>query len=490
MTKNWTLYILQCADGTLYTGITDDFPRRLNAHNAGKGAKYTRGRGPVVPVYLEQMPDKSHALRRERAIKALTRQQKLALCREHPLPESMGEHSPPTNTPITNERGATMEQLSYYLEELGGRAQEACALLLELAQIPAPSHNEEQRAAFCKAWLEGQGVQGVYIDSALNVICPMGDVEHGPITVYLAHSDVVFPDTTPLPLEVKDGRIYCPGIGDDTANVVALLMTASVLARHNLKPKTGGLLLVVNAAEEGLGDLKGCRRLMADFGDRIREFVSLDDHDCKGVDRAVGSRRYEVELKTQGGHSFNDFGRPNAIAVLAAMIRDLYEVQLPPAGRTTYNVGLISGGTSVNTIAQQAEMLYEFRSDERTSLDFMEAHFRACVELYRTRGYEVTVTPVGNRPCSGDVDPQAQEALRLRAARAVEESFGRPCTFGPGSTDCNIPLSMGIPAVCVGCYSGDGAHTRQEYVEIDSLAPGLEVALRLVLQGPGFELED
>ena len=359
--------------------------------------------------------------------------------------------------------------------------QEALDLLLELARIPAPSNQEEKRVEFCKNWLIAQGAEGVYVDEALNVIYPIGVEAENPLTCFVAHSDVVFPDTEKLPLTVADGKIFCPGIGDDTANMVALMMAAKYIAEQNLKPKDGGLLLVINSGEEGLGNLKGTRKLMEDFGHRIREFIAFDAHDCQGVGIAVGSRRYRIEIDTEGGHSYTAFGNRNAIAYLASLIDTLYTIKVPPKGKTTYNVGTISGGTSVNTIAQHAEMLYEFRSDERESLEIMDRHLQAAVEFYRTKGVQVTVTPVGDRPCSGDVDGEKVQAMMDWANEASIRHYGKPHSFDRGSTDCNIPLSMGIPSICVGCYNGDRSHTREEWVEIDSLLPGLKFAFDLIL---------
>ena len=165
------------------------------------------------------------------------------------------------------------EEIIRYIDS---HADEALALLLELAVIPAPSNHEEKRAEFCRGWLEKQGAQGVYIDEALNVIYPLGDTGTNPLVVYMAHSDVVFPDTTPLPLTVEADRICCPGIGDDSANVAALLLAAKYLAETGLQPTDTGVLLVVNAGEEGLGNLKGSRKIMEQYGSRVREFVSLD----------------------------------------------------------------------------------------------------------------------------------------------------------------------------------------------------------------------
>ena len=163
-----------------------------------------------------------------------------------------------------------MELSKEILDYIEAHRQEGYELLLELAQIPAPSNHEEKRAAFCKAWLEKQGAEGVYIDEALNVIYPVGCAEDKNLMVFMAHSDVVFPDTEPLALKVEGDRIYCPGIGDDTANVVAILMTAKYIAEMKLQPKDCGVLLVINSGEEGLGNLKGSRKIMADFGSRYQ----------------------------------------------------------------------------------------------------------------------------------------------------------------------------------------------------------------------------
>ena len=354
-------------------------------------------------------------------------------------------------------------------------------LLLELAKIPAPSNDEEKRAIFCKQKLDSWGAEGVYIDEALNVIYPIGCDGDKPIVVFMAHSDVVFPDTEELPLEVRDGKIFCPGIGDDTASVVSLLTAARYIAEKKITPRDWGVLLVVNAGEEGLGNLKGCRKVMEDYGRRIKEFVTFDDQTGGGIDRAVGSMRYRIAVDTEGGHSYSAFGNRNAIAYLASLIDTLYTIKVPPKGKTTYNVGTITGGTSVNTIAQHAEMLYEFRSDEAESLAVMEKHLWAAVEFYRTKGIDVTVTPVGNRPCSGAVDEGAMEALRRRGSDACLRHCGVPIAYRSGSTDCNIPLSMGIPAICVGTYQGAKSHTREEFVEISSLLPGQKMALDMVL---------
>ncbi|MBE6950657.1 MAG: M20/M25/M40 family metallo-hydrolase [Ruminococcaceae bacterium] len=368
----------------------------------------------------------------------------------------------------------TPDILSY----IDSHAESAQQLLIDLAQIPAPSNHEERRAEFCLNWLHSHGAASAYIDPALNVIYPIGDTGSNDLMVFMAHSDVVFPDTAPLPLKVENGHIYCPGVGDDTANAVALLTVAGYIAEHGLTPKNCGVLLVINSGEEGLGNLKGSRRIMADFGRRVKEFITFDGNATAIVDRAVGSRRYRVTVRTEGGHSYARFGAPNAIAQLSRLIARLYEIQVPPIGKTTYNVGTISGGTSVNTIAQEAAMLFEFRSDEREGLSIMQRSFDTIVEEFRSQGVQIETEVVGDRPCGLPTD---STGLKSRSARAVKTHYGFDPAFHPGSTDCNIPLSMGIPAICPGCVLGSGAHTREEYVEIDSLLPGLKVAFELIL---------
>ena len=374
-----------------------------------------------------------------------------------------------------------MELTQEILDYIAAHRQEGYELLLEIAQIPSPSNHEEKRAAFCKAWLEQQGAEGVYIDEALNVIYPVGCTDTNDLAVFMAHSDVVFPDAERLPLRVEGDRIYCPGVGDDTANVAALLMTAQYIARNKLQPKERGVLLVINSGEEGLGNLKGSRRIMETFGSRVREFVTLDGRTNSCVNRAVGSKRYRIEVATEGGHSYADFGNRNAIAVLSSMIAKLYSVEVPPMGKTTYNVGTVSGGTSVNTIAQHAEMLYEFRSDEREALAVMQNHLDTVLESFRQQGIAITVTLVGDRPCAAPVDEEKMSAMIGRAEAAARRRYGHGLNLRSGSTDCNIPLSMGIPSLSLGCYRGAGAHTREEYVEISSLHAGLTFAYDLIL---------
>ena len=361
--------------------------------------------------------------------------------------------------------------------------EELYLLLKELCLIPAPSHHEEKRAEFCKKWFDENCGEGAYIDEALNVIFPYGaSEEKKAFTVLCAHTDTVFPDLEPMPYAERDGRIYCPGVGDDTASLAVLMICAKYFCEKKIESKEG-ILFVANSCEEGLGNLKGTRHLFKGFEGRIARFVSFDGASfARLVDRSVGSHRYRVTVRTAGGHSFGRFGNRNAIAVLAEIVGDIYAIRVPKKDgtKTTYNVGTIEGGTSVNTIAQEATMLCEYRSDDLDGLNFMKVQYEKIFEAER-KDATVEVELVGDRPCSANVDPDALAALRDLCAKATVEVVGTeplPCS---GSTDANIPHSLGIPAITMAVWIGSGAHTREEYIEKESLKPGLEIGIRTAL---------
>ena len=361
--------------------------------------------------------------------------------------------------------------------------EEQFALLKTLAAIPAPSHHEEQRANFILDWLRTAGAEQAYIDAALNVVLPFGCDGHSDIHVFMAHTDVVFPDTEPLPVYEKEGLLYAPGVGDNTTNVAALMMCAKYLLSHRLEPKEP-VLIVFNSCEEGLGNLKGVRQIMSDFTGRINKFISFDGQYSSIVHKAVGSERWRVTVSTKGGHSYNAFGNPNAITCLAALIVELDNQPLPvvPDVKTTYNVGTIyiQGGTSVNTIAQNAEMTYEYRSDDATALQQMRQQFLTLLKHADHEDVHFTAELIGERPCGVNVPEKTEQKLLQRCAKAVAMVTATIPALRSGSTDANIPLSLGIPAATFGLCLGEGAHTRQEYVEINSLLPGLKIGLGLI----------
>ena len=365
-----------------------------------------------------------------------------------------------------------------YIEESN---QEIYSLLETICKIPAPSHHEEKRAEFVKNWFDSIGAEGAYIDEALNVVLPINCEGSNEITVFVAHTDTVFPDLEPMPYEDDGEIIRCPGVGDDTASLVDLMLAAKYFVKNNFKPQNG-IMFVANSCEEGLGNLKGTRQIMKDYEGRVKQFISIDNSKINGIsNRCVGSHRYEVEVKTPGGHSFAAFGNKNAIAELSKMINEMYSIEVPKKEdtKTTYNVGIISGGTSVNTICQDAKMLCEYRSNDVECLEIMKNKFEEIFENARCEDVEVIVTKIGDRPCAKAVDPVAFAKLQDTCAEILEKVSGKEIEFKSSSTDCNIPLHLGIPAICIGGYEGGKAHTREEWLYKKSLPLGLESVIKI-----------
>jgi len=273
-------------------------------------------------------------------------------------------------------------------------------------------------------------------------------------------------------------KFYCPGVCDDTANLAVMMICARYFLQT--KPKaTCGILFVANSCEEGLGNLKGTRAIAARYGSRMQELVTFDGASLNKINNVcVGSHRYQITVKTEGGHSFGAFGNRNAIACLASMINTFYSVKVPQeaGSKTTYNVGIISGGTSVNTIAQEAQMLYEYRSDNIHCLAKMEKMYDGVIAAYQNMGITVESERIGERPC-GNVDPEKEQALADRMAESIRRIVGVEPNFRSGSTDCNIPMSMGIPAVCVGVCEATGVHTREEEIKLESLPVGARLCM-------------
>ena len=357
--------------------------------------------------------------------------------------------------------------------------EEQLELLRTLGRMPAPSRQEDLRAAFCRDWLLRQGAQDVTVDGAKNVVCRLGPADCEDLVVFAAHTDIVFPDLDTLPLREEDGRLYAPGIGDDTANLVNLLLAARYLIEHRT-PLRCGVLVVANACEEGLGNLDGTKALFASYGTRIRGFYSFDMYMPACCCEAVGSYRYRITCRTAGGHSYKDFGKPSAIRLLCGLADELYRTD-PPAG-TTCNIGRIEGGTTVNSIAQEASMLYEFRSVSQSCLAEMETRLRTALSHWEGLGGRFEVELLGIRPGNGPLDEAALGRFTARTAGVIRAVTGQEPQCAASSTDSNIPLSLGIPANTIGTVAGGLAHTRQEWVDLPSLPAGLTLALSLMLE--------
>lgn len=347
----------------------------------------------------------------------------------------------------------------------------------DLCGIPAPSGKEEKRAEYVINYLNSIGITNAYIDVAKNVIWEIkGETED--YALFMAHTDTVFPDLEPYPY-VDDGEyIRCPGVCDDTVCVAIILAYCKYLKKINFKPKKS-VLFSANSCEEGLGDLKGVKQIFKDFAGKIDVMISLDAGYSHYFNRSVGSHRFLVSAITNGGHSFGAFGNDNAIYILSRIINDIYSIQVPikEGTTTTYNVGIITGGTSVNTIAQDAEMLCEYRSDDEESFKFMKNSFENIFKKVQEEfpASKIEIKLVGDRPAMGKVDKEKMNELSKMAKESQEKFVGQPVFERTASTDCNIPHSLGIPAICIGVYKGNGVHTREEYLEKESVKKGVDI---------------
>ncbi len=357
---------------------------------------------------------------------------------------------------------------------------EEIELLKTLGQIPAPSHHEDMRAAFCRDWFLAQGAKDVTIDKAKNVICKLGP-QDGDLVVFEAHTDIAFPDTETLTIRETEGKLHATGIGDDKAALANMLMAAKYLLQNGLQPRCG-MLLVANSCEEGLGNLDGTKEIFSTYAAQIKAFYSFDGYTSQCTTSAVGSYRYKITCKTAGGHSFLHFGAANAIEILCRMVQQLYAIVPPTQAKTTYNVGRIEGGTTVNSIAQEASMLYEFRSTSQMCLEEMERNLNEVVRNCSELGGEIIVELLGVRPGNGPIDEAKLKAYTDKTIDIIQTFYNGELDFSAYSTDSNIPLSLGILANTVGTVQGAGAHTYEEWMDLNSLDAGVKIALSLMLQ--------
>ncbi|MGN0165041.1 MAG: M20/M25/M40 family metallo-hydrolase [Lachnospiraceae bacterium] len=362
---------------------------------------------------------------------------------------------------------------------------ELIELFESLCKISSETDHEDEKAAFIANWYADNGLINFEIDSVGNVLYFFGVKAYNPIHLFTAHMDTVFSDATMLEPKVEDGNLYCPGCGDNTANLAIMMMTVKYLSETGFEPPYG-VIFAADIGEEGLGNLKGIRAIMKEYGVRVEEMVALDLSYGTLINRAVGSKRYEITVTTNGGHAYHDFGNTSAIAVSADIINELYHQRLPHDVETTFNVGKIQGGTGVNVISSSCSFLYEIRSTDPQNIEFMDAVLTAVIDEVRKKGVIINSELLGERPCMSKVDPDKEQFLVDRAVSALNIDAWKDAgyrfnnTLIPGSTDCNIPLSMGIPSLCMGLAFSEGHHTLAEFTRLDSLVPGMKSLIQFV----------
>jgi acetylornithine deacetylase/succinyl-diaminopimelate desuccinylase-like protein len=394
------------------------------------------------------------------------------------------------------ERLATRPDLvrAFELIEAGERASDA--ELITLTEIPAPPFGERDRGEYYAEVLRSLGVAEVEIDEVGNVLAFWRGSRGGHTVAIAAHLDTVFPEGTDLTVRREGERFYAPGIGDNSRGLVLMLSMIRALRDAELRTR-GDILFVATVGEEGLGDLRGVKHLFREGGPRIDEFIAVDGgNDARVLNHAIGSHRYRLVFNGPGGHSWGAFGLANPAHALSSAIHFFEQeagdlVLTPP--RTSFNIGRIGGGTSVNAIPFESWAEIDMRSEDPERLQIIDGVFqrsvaRALIEHNeaRTRGSELTVEieAIGDRP-SGRI---AEDHPLIQRALAATRFFGIEPELGSGSTDANVPIARGIPATTIsrGGSSG-GAHSLNEWWSSDNSAVGVQKALLLTLAAAGME---
>jgi acetylornithine deacetylase/succinyl-diaminopimelate desuccinylase-like protein len=343
---------------------------------------------------------------------------------------------------------------------------------LHLCRIPAPTFEEAERAAYVAERMRAIGLAGVHIDPMHNVTGMVGHGTAHPTVMVVAHLDTVFPRTTPLEVRCTPKRLYGPSIGDNSVAVAAMLRVATALQRLPTRPP-GRVIFAASVGEEGLGNLCGIRALLDTWHGQVDTVLAVEGH---GLDEAriagIGSTRLEVTFAGPGGHSWGAFGTPSAIHAMGHAIHTLARINLPASPRTTYNVGLVSGGESVNTIASRAVMVVDMRSVEPAALHGLETQVTQLLHgVEQQSGIQITSRVVGQRPAAA---MPANHPLCTGLLAVRRQLHLRPPIFGAASTDANWPLSLRIPAVCLGITQGGLAHTVKEYIDVPPIERGLK----------------
>jgi len=364
-----------------------------------------------------------------------------------------------------------------YLDEV---LSDIIAEAIVIQQIPAPTFYELVRANHVLSRLGACGLIDTRIDSLYNTIgrLPGSDPE-APAVLVTAHTDTVFPSDTDLTIRhTEDGRIYGPGLGDNSLGVAVLIALADVLRQFLIRPRRD-IWFAATSREEGLGNMEGIRAIYDRYGSRFGLSIVLEGLAFGRIYHVgIPVRRLNIICRGEGGHSWQHFGRPNAIHTLVQLAASLTHLDLPAEPRTTYNIGVIKGGHSVNSLATEAELYLDLRSESPLALAALEAQVIEIVEQFRsTDGISVEAKVVGDRP-GGAI--QIDHDL-VRAAAAALDAVGVQPIYEKGSTDANYLLAMGLPAVTIGVTQGGNAHRLDEYIDPAPLKQGVKQVLLLLL---------
>ena len=372
----------------------------------------------------------------------------------------------------------TPSELSQLRDAALSRIEAVAKLTQRICAVPAPTGNERQRAEFVASLWQDLGYTAE-IDALSNVYVRRGKKGKGPVVMLLAHIDTVFPQNTPLIIKREGDILHGPGIGDNSLSVATMISALKLL--DDLGWETAvDVVAVANVGEEGLGNLRGAREAVQRYRDDLAAVIVIDGRLGSIVNVAVGSKRWRVTVRGPGGHSFGSFGTPSAIHGLGriiAAIANLKEPEVSQEPKTTYNVGLIEGGTSVNTIAAEASAVIDMRSTSVAALERLAQQVRSIVEKCAGTGLSTEIEVLGERPAGSrsQTDPLVQLAAQVLRWLDIEPRYVA------SSTDANIPISLDIPAVCIGVTRVEKVHTVEEYLYVPPVGKGLAQVVRLCI---------
>ena len=369
------------------------------------------------------------------------------------------------------------EVLTAIRTESANRVDAVCALTIDICNVPAPTDAEQTRAEFVAGLLRERGYEPE-IDAVSNVYARRGK-RGGPVLLIDAHLDTVFPAETEINARREGAWLHGPGIGDNSLSLAAMLTTLDILDALQLETAID-IVAVATVGEEGLGNLKGARAAVTRYQERdeLAGHLVIDGHLGRVVHVAVGSNRWLVTVNGPGGHSFGAFGTPSAIHGLGRIVAAIADINVPANPKTTFNVGTIAGGTSVNTIAPSASALIDMRSTDAGELEKLSAQVRRIIETRPGKGLEGVIQVVGERPAGGMPKDAPLAKLAADAIRWV----GLTPEYQASSTNMNIPVSQGVPTICVGISHGERTHTIHEHVPVAPIPDGLAQLVRLTVE--------
>lgn len=407
---------------------------------------------------------------------------------------SLGVTMTPAKSDEAVQRVAKSANYTALVKQLDAEHDRIVDEIIKLVEIPAPPFKEAERAKAYHDMLRVAGLQDVEIDAEGNAMGlyrgsgPTG----GPVLVLAAHLDTVFPEGTPLKVRREGSKLYAPGIGDDSRSLAIILAYARAMKDKNIRPRTD-ILFVGNVGEEGPGDLRGVRYLLTKgkYKDRVKAFLSMDGTDPERVvNGGVGSRRYRITYKGPGGHSYSAFGLVNPMVAMGQTVTELYKMTVPAKPKTTFAASVTGGGTSVNSIPNEVFMEFDFRSESPVELTKVEQRFLTIVQASTDAENAARATSdgkivaetklIGDRPAG----ITAESAAITQIAAAAIRAKGLKPQLVSSSTDANLPMSLGVPALTIGSGgSGGRAHSLDEWIDVekDQSVKGMSTGLLMLL---------